>query len=261
MRKLLALRLSWLFPILIACGHASAYTAERAVYVSDPTPLLGDADQFAGELAAHQFAVVIAYKLAALLGDSRLAPWIDKLHAHGLRVYAPIGGTKGLDGVNQFIAAHPGTYFDGLVTEYEFWNHKADRAQSFAELLALVKAMRDSEPTWSHGHPAKVGVYLGYPTHQEAHQLAPLIDFAFLNYSVKTAVGAFDHMGAVSYADRWALFAMLPEYPIFYSNGEVDMRASLAETNGMTTAETLFEADAKPQPTGFVYFTWESLPK
>jgi hypothetical protein len=46
---------------MLACGHASAYTAERAVYVSDPTPLLADADHFAGDAAAHGFAVVIAY--------------------------------------------------------------------------------------------------------------------------------------------------------------------------------------------------------
>ena len=32
-------------------------------------------------------------------------------------------------------------------------------------------------------------------------------------------------------------------------------------SNELTSAEAQFEADAKPQPTGFVYFTWESLPK
>jgi hypothetical protein len=257
----LALRISWLLLFLLACGHASAYTAERAVYVSDPTPLLADAEHFAGDLAAHRFGVVIAYKLGGLLGDARLAPWIDALHAHGLCVYAPISSAKRLDELNQFVGAHAGTYFDGLVTEFEYWNHKTDRAQTFAELLALLKAMRDSEPVWSHGHPAKLGTYLGYPTRDEAHQLAAAIDFAFLDYPVRTPVGAFAHVGRVAYADRWAMFAMLPEYPIFYSNGEVDMRAALAEPNGMTTAETEFEADAKPQPTGFVYFTWESLPK
>ncbi|HEY1812095.1 MAG TPA: hypothetical protein VGG74_07040 [Kofleriaceae bacterium] len=242
------------------CTRARTYTPTRAVYVSDPAALLGSADQLAGELAARRIAVVIPYRLGPLFGDARLAPWIDALHARGIRVLAPVASKSRLDELVHFVGDHPSTWFDGLVTEYEFWNHRADRAAAFGELLALLGAMRTTEPAWSRGHTAQIGTYLGYPTAGEARQLAAAIDFAFLDYPVPGAGGAFDHVGRVAYAERWAQFAHVAEWPIFYATGEVDMRADLAR-EGLDGAEAHFLGDAKPLPAGFVYFTWEALPR
>jgi hypothetical protein len=222
-----------------ACAHPSTLAPplerDRAVYISDPAPLLAHADAFAANLRSRHVAVVITYALGRLLAtaESRttLAAWIDGLHAHGVRVMAPIAGAKRLAELQTLISEHSSTWFDGLVTEFEFWNRKDDRAAAFAELVALVASMRASEPAWTHGHAGKVGVYLGRPTADEAHQLASTIGW----------------------------FATIPEYPIFYASGEVDMRAALA-TTGLDAAESRFIADAKPAPAGFVYFTWETLP-
>jgi hypothetical protein len=255
------LRVTLLFFLaLVACKHSLTYTPTRAVYISDPSPLLAaNADRFAGELAAHKISVVIAYKLGPLLGDPRLAGWIDALHVRGFRVLAPVASVHGLDELARFVGDHPTTWFDGLVTEYEFWNRKDDRDAAFAEMLALLKAMRAGEPAWSRGHPANVGAYLGYPTADEARQLAAAIDFAFLDYPVRQPAGAFQHVGRIHYAERWAAFANIPEWPIFYARGEVDMHAALA-SGGLDAAESQFIGDANPLPTGFVYFTWEALP-
>ncbi len=245
---------------LAACKHSVTYTATRAVYIGDPSPLLAtNADRFAAELEARKISVVIAYKLGPSLGDPRLAGWIDALHARGFRVMAPVASVKRLDELSRFIGDHPTTWFDGLVTEYEFWNHKDDREAAFGEMLELLKAMRGGEPAWSRGHAANVGAYLGYPTRDEAHQLAAVIDFAFLDYPVRHPDGAFQHVGRVRYAERWAAFANVAEWPIFYARGEVDMRGALA-AGGLDAAEAQFMGDANPLPTGFVYFTWEALP-
>jgi hypothetical protein len=204
-----------------ACAHPSTsaprHERERAVYLADPAPLLAQADTFAANLRTRHVAVVIPYALGPLLAtaESRttLAAWIDVLHAHGLRVMAPVASAKRVAELQILTSEHGATWFDGLVTELEFWNRKDDRAAAFAELLALVASMRASEPAWTHGHAGTIGVYLGRPTADEAHQLARVIDFVFLDYSVKSPDGAFAHS---SYAERYGWFATIPEYPIFY---------------------------------------------
>jgi hypothetical protein len=164
-------------------------------------------------------------------------------------------------------AAATGARFDALVTEHEFWN-RTDRASAFAEIDALLVAMRAERFAWG-ASGARVGVYVGYPNVEETARLAALVDFVFANYSVTEPRRAWTatHAG-VPLRDRFARFAKarVDVWPIFYAAGEVDMRSTLA-TSGLAAAEATFRraqaGDAELRDTripGFVYFTIEALP-
>lgn len=114
-------------------------------------------------------------------------------------------------------------------------------------------------------------MYLGYPTAAEAERLAHAIDFAFLDYSVRSAGGAWHHVHA-RHGSMRARFAALARscvalWPIFYATGEVDMGAELAR-GGVDDADARFGADPNVDRElggarlgGFVYFTFEALPR
>ena len=132
-------------------------------------------------------------------------------------------------------------------------------------ILVLVDDMRTTSRRWQRGHggPPPIGVYLGSPTIAEAARLASAIDFAFLDYSVRTPVGAWARG-----RDRFAWFAQagVQTWPIFYATGEVDMRAALV-AGGPQRAEGQFAADLAADAeysgleiAGFVYFTFEAMP-
>jgi hypothetical protein len=116
---------------------------------------------------------------------------------------------------------------------------------------------------------ARVGAYLGYPTDLESARLVQLVDFIYANYPVRDPALAYRHIHkGVPLRERLARFAKarVTVWPIFYVNGEVDMRGALVQ-QGLANVEATFRAaqsadtelrDA-PVP-GFVYFTIESMP-
>jgi hypothetical protein len=253
-------------------GEAHAAPARRAMYVQD-APHLTPADRARLDRLLDRQAItdVIPYNLAPWLDTidhrSLAAAWIDDLHHHGARVIIPIAGHDRLRSFDILLAEHPHTWVDGMVSELEYWNRPdAERAAAFDELTSLVSDMRLQAVRWQHGPGGDlpVGVYLGSPTLPEAVELASSIDFAFLDYSVRTPVGAWSRG-----RDRFAWFAEagVHAWPIFYATGEVDMRPTLAAA-GPRAAEQQFESDLAGDPEygalevgGFVYFTFEAMPE
>lgn len=257
----------------IGCRESQANPGRRAMYVQDPAALMvrGAAhDRLIALLDSRAVTDVVPYGLGPLLenagGRIIVAMWIDDLHARGARVIAPIAGTNRLVALDALFHEHPGSYLDGVITELEFWNGD-DRAASFATMLALIGEMRTRVATWGN-RALRVGAYLGYPTTAEATQLAAVLDFVFLNYSVTAPERAWSksHAASGSMRSRYAAFASIERWPIFYATGEVDMRAAL-KSRGIAAAERTFlsAVAADPQlsrfpPAGFAYFTFEAMP-
>ncbi len=196
--------------------------------------------------------------------------WVNELHRCGARVILPIAGADRLTALDGLVAEYPEIWFDGLITEHEFWN-RPDRAAAFSELIALIAGLRIRSKVWTtQGRTISIGVYLGYPTAAEASTLAGVVDFVFLDYSVRAPELAWNHVHATggSLRERFAWFsaAGLEIWPIFYATGEVDMRPSLA-SRGTTAAERALLGDlaadrelAASSIAGFSYFTFEAMP-
>ena len=263
------------------CTAVSAPTAAtdqaRAVYIRDAAALIADPvarAELGARLERREFVTVAPYGLGPLLATpatrATLAAWVDEVHAHGAQVIAPVAAPSRLDALGALVAEHPGTWFDGVVTEAEFWN-RADRAAAFAEFLGLIAAMRGQALALAPGRELRVGAYLGYPTAVEAEQLAAALDFVFLDYSVASPAAAWSHVhargGPLRARFAWFASAGVEAWPIFYAAGEVDMAAELRAV-GVAGAEARFRADlaadrdfAALAVAGFVYFTLESLPR
>ena len=254
--------------------------ARRAVYVGDAAALLAapaERARLTRLAASGRLTDVVPYRLGPLLSDAegraRIAAWFDELRGAGARVTVPIAGEDRLRALDVLVAEHAALRIDGLVTELEYWN-QTDRAGAFAALLELLGEMRRRAAAWQRaGDVVACGVYLGYPTAAEAERLAHAIDFAFLNYSVRSAGGAWHHVHARhgSMRARFAALALargrVALWPIFYATGEVDMGAELAR-GGVDDAEARFRADLNADRElggtrlgGFVYFTFEALPR
>ncbi|MBL9016002.1 MAG: hypothetical protein JNL83_17575 [Myxococcales bacterium] len=266
--------------VAVACLPADVRAApvRRAMYVQNAGALLATPatrDRLNAWIVRRRITDVIPYGLGPVLGTvadrARTAAWIDELHRHGARVIAPIAGHDRLRAVDQMLAENPRTWLDGLVTELEFWN-RPDRAIAFEELVALIADMRIQAALWLHGGKAMpVGAYLGYPTQTEAVRVAAAIDFAYLDYSVRSPAGAWAHVHATGGPLRqrfaWLAAAGVELWPIFYATGEVDMATAL-RGRGTSAAEAQFRADLAADPelgksgvTGFVYFTFEAMPE
>jgi len=254
-----------------------AIPSPRAAYIRDVSAVVSSAEARArlGHVVARQHVTeVIPYKMAAMLDSpgkrAALATWIDELHRRGIRVIAPIAGRDRIDALDVLTSEHPATWFDGMVTELEFWN-RTDRRAALDEMLDLLAAMRArAEQAGRAGHPARVGAYLGYPTIDEARRLAPVVDFVYLDYSVTRPELAWSHVrrdsGPLRSRFGWFSRAGVAVWPIFYATGEVDMAATL-RASGIEAAETRFRNDLAADPelgdqhvTGFVYFTLEAMP-
>jgi hypothetical protein len=170
----------------------------------------------------------------------------------------------------RLVEEHPRVWFDGLVTEHEYWN-RVDRAAALDELLALLATMRAQAAAWTvDGRSPAIGAYLGYPTAAEARRLAAAVDFVFLDYSVRTPARAWHHVhgrgGPLRERFAWFARAGVDVWPIFYAAGEVDMQPAL-RAEGLAGAEARFREDlaadaelGERRVTGFVYFTVEALP-
>lgn len=266
--------------VVTACLPADvrAAPARRAVYVQNAAALTATPatrDRLTAWIDRRWVTDVVPYGLGPLLATyadrERLALWIDDLHRHGARVIAPIAGHDRLRAIDQMLAEHPATWLDGLVTEVEFWN-RADRSIAFEETMALVADMRIQAALWRHGGRAMpVGAYLGYPDQAEAARIGASVDFAFLDYSVRSPIGAWAHVhpkfGPLRQRFAWLAAASVELWPIFYAAGEVDM-ASALRSPGVSAAETQFRGDLASDPevgkspvTGFAYFTFEAMPE
>jgi hypothetical protein len=263
--------------IVAACASHRAVPSRRAAYIGDATAVASSVEarvRVVAVAAKQRVTDVIPYKMAAMLDSSAtrtaLAGWIDELHHHGIRVIAPVAGRDRIDALAVLIREHPATWFDGMVTEFEFWN-RADRPAALDDMLDLLEAMRAlARHAGRAGHPARVGAYLGYPTADEARRLAPAIDFVYLDYSVTSPALAWSHVrrGSGPLRTRFAWFcrAGVEVWPIFYATGEVDMALAL-RSSGIDAAEAQFRKDLAADPelgdqhvTGFVYFTLDALP-
>lgn len=269
-------RLAVLFA-LAACASHRAVSSRRAAYIGDVSAVVSSAEaqaRLVRAMARHHVTEVIPYKMAAMLDSpgqrAALARWIDELHRRGVRVIAPIAGRDRLDALAVLTREHPASWLDGMVTELEFWN-RADRQAALAEALDLLAAMRArAAPTGRAGHPARVGAYLGYPTGDDARQLATAVDFVFLDYSVTRPELAWSAVrgdsGPLRTRFGWFSRAGVEVWPIFYATGEVDMAAAL-RASGIDAAEARFRDDLAADPelgdqhvTGFVYFTLDAMP-
>lgn len=248
----------------------------RAVYVADTPTLIADPTaraRLTAAIAAHTYTEVIPYKLGALLGSvtsrAALAGWIEEIQGAGGAVTAPIAGRDRIDAIAKLVAEQA-VHLDGLVTELEFWN-RDDRTVAFAEMLALLDAMRAHTTDWAAPRkPLTISAYLGYPSAGEAAQLAGRVDRVLLNYSVRSPAEAWSSGSRrmVSLRRRFETFARLGVaiWPIFYSTGEVDMRATL-RAKGTAASEAAFRDGLATQPDlastaipGFAYFTFEAMP-
>jgi hypothetical protein len=248
---------------------ACAAPGRRIVYIRDAAALVADHPARARLLrlvAQRRISGVVPYGLGPLLdaraGRAALAAWIDELHRRGAEVIAPVADTRRLRALAALAAEQPAARFDALVTELEFWN-RADRAASLAELRALLAEMR-ARAAPPPGRPIRVGAYLGYPTPDEASRLAADVDFVFLDYSVRAPARAWSHVHRRGgpLRDRFGAFAGrgVDVWPIFYADGEVDMRDALRGA-GVAAAERRFRADLAADAAlggyrvaGFVYF-------
>ncbi len=248
----------------------------RAAYVADTPTLIADPTaraRLTAAIAAHTYTEVIPYKLGALLGSvtsrAALAGWIEEIQDAGGAVTVPIAGTDRIDAVAKLVAEQS-IHLDGLVTELEFWN-RDDRTVAFAEMLALLDAMRAHTVDWgSPRKPLVISAYLGYPSAAEAAQLAARVDRVLLNYSVRSPADPWSSKTRrmLVLRRRFEMFAGLDVaiWPIFYSTGEVDMRATL-RAKGTVAVEAAFRDGLATQPDlaktavpGFAYFTLEAMP-
>lgn len=279
-RKSLMSAVLTLVIIATACLPADvrAAPARRAVYVQNAAALTASPaarDRLLRWLDRGKVTDVVPYGLGPLLvtyaDRERLARWIDDLHRHGARVILPIAGHDRLRAVDQMMEEHPATWLDGLVTELEFWN-RTDRSIAFEEMISLVADMRIQAALWHHGgRTMPVGAYLGYPDQAEAARIGAAVDFVFLDYSVRSPIGAWAHVhptgGPLRQRFGWLAAAGVDVWPIFYATGEVDMMSAL-RSPGTASAEARFRADLAADPelgkstvTGFAYFTFEAMPE
>lgn len=280
------MRLRWIaIVVLVALAATGACRAprvhlapRRAAYVRDVVALATDAgarSRVVRLVRERQMTDVIPYGMGTLLasaeGRAVLAAWIDEVHAAGGRVVAPVAGADRVRALAVLVDEHPAVWFDGLVTEREYWN-RVDRAAAFDELIALLATMRAQAAAWAVGGRSSlaVGAYLGYPTAAEAQRLAAAVDFVFLDYSVRSPARAWDHVHGRGgpLRERFAWFARsgVAVWPIFYAAGEVDMQPAL-RAEGVARAEARFHEDLAADAelgdrrvAGFVYFTVEALP-
>lgn len=248
----------------------------RAVYVADTPTLIADPAaraRLTAAIATNTYTEVIPYKLGPLLGSvtsrAALAGWIMEIQGAGGAVTAPIAGTDRIEAIAKLVAEQS-VHLDGLITELEFWN-RDDRAVAFAEMLALLDAMRAHTTDWAAPRkPLIITAYLGYPSADEAAQLAGRVDRVLLNYSVRSPTDPWSSGSRrmVSLRRRFETFARLgvPIWPIFYSTGEVDMQTTL-RAKGIVATEAAFRDGLASHPDlartplpGFAYFTFEAMP-
>lgn len=241
-----------------ACSHAP--TGRRALYVSDVAPVLHDDADLLGYARRAGIDRLALYGLERTLDDpaaaAELARFLARARAAGIRwIAAPVAEARNVDAIEAFVRAHPGAWFDALVTEREYWHEPGERAAAFAAFAAVLARMRAfADVERARGRRVEVGAYLGYPTRDEVAAIAAAVDFVWLNYSVPEPRGDWRAERL-----RWLRDAGVPTWPIFYSRGDTHMAAWLAE-HGLVAAERAFlRTTGRAGIAGFVYFAYPSI--
>lgn len=115
------------------------------------------------------------------------------------------------------------TRFNGLITEFEFWNPSGEtEASAFARYLSDIKALRGtaSIPGAANGTRLKVGTYLGWLTNAPPNQtvaaaeIANNVDRVYLHAYVSNPVNAFSYMNnrLQSFATAGVPLEIIPIY-------------------------------------------------
>lgn len=205
--------------------HVRVAPRARAFYVSGAEQLVGDANQ---ESELLDFAVrehvtaLILYGAHTLVGErpADLSSFIRRARAAGVtELLAPVGGIDGALSIIDFVADRGGAgdgAFDGLVTEYEFWN-----GAGFGEYLEIIsegeRARRD--------HGLTLSTYLGRFDAPQIAAIRDRVDRVLLHVYSNTPDNALAHgeerMRLLS--EGW--HRPVEVWPIFSAEEEGDARA------------------------------------
>lgn len=181
--------------LVVACACSSAPTPSavpspltthrpRWLYVEDVETRLDDASVEALLLfcTEQHFTHVALYRthvtLPALEAPMRRA--VARLHAAHLTVFAVVGAVEedplvDVRRVRAYLAAAPPeARFDGVVTEYEFWQTGKSWA-TYEALLDGARALATDAP------PLTVATYLGWPDEAQARLIRERVDVVLLH--------------------------------------------------------------------------------
>lgn len=227
------------------------------LYVADSHQIIGQPEEEQALLAratAWGAGELALYGLGPLLepstqGARALESFANRARARGIALVAPIAGIDRPTALERFEGAHPHARFAGWVTELEYWhecgNERRGSRTCFAPLDRLLSAM--SAAAMRRGERPWIGVYLGYPTREEARSIGRRADRVLLSYTGTTPRAALaDRRDPLrSPARRLAHFAAVRAelWPILYARGEVPMdgwvrpRAERGVPAGLQAAE------------------------
>lgn len=250
-----------------ANGQPTTDAPRRMLYVADSSDIVGDPDAEARLIArarAWNVSELALYGLAALLDprDARLARFAERAHAAGLALIAPIAGIDRVDAIARYERTHPSAHFAGWVTELEYWHEcgalESGRRPCFDRLDRLLSAMERAASARADRRPW-LGVYVGYPTAEEALEIGRRADRVFLNYHGRDPESAYTRRASARYSieERLARFAGTRArlWPILYARGEVHMERWLGDHDA-AEAERELAALAAPHGRRFDGFAW-----
>jgi len=183
----------------------------RLLYVDHTETRLDDPAGIAAlraQVVAAGANQVALYRLHTILPEAgrtaRLRELIRQLHANGVaRVFAVVGGLADVARVGGYLAASasPGDRFDGVLSEFEFWNPD----MPFADYLGLLSAMRDL----ASQHTLLVATYLGWFDAREAAAITARVDLVLLHAYRSTPAIAYDYL-----VERLELLAGASDHPV-----------------------------------------------
>jgi len=188
---------------------------------------------------------------------------LSALRASGVReVWIPVAGERRVERLATFVREHPALVFDGLVTEFEYWNRcdsrsgeevRPDCFPAFRSLVASMRALASTR-AW------KVGAYLGLPTRDEATWIAANVDFVLLDFPGVDVTRAAQGSGNRAEARRKRLswFSSVPRWPILYARGELPFSASTMR-RGLPSIERAFSNELGLALPGVFWFADDAL--
>jgi len=223
-------------------------------------------------LVTNQFDSLSFYDLKNIMKNTnlkkKLSQFIQAARACGVKEMNAIGAENAdWVQVKSYQAAYPGK-FDGLLTEYEFWNTGADIQAFFDEFINMMKQMKALN-IQVNGKPVKISAYLGWlnrdyslSENQAAAIIAQNLDRVYLHCYVTNPTQAFPYcksrIQAFATANRGVEI-----YPIFSAEGNA-MRAGgeifmgdWFSGHSLNEAEAIFRSQA---PTaGYQYYEYYFL--
>ncbi len=192
-------------PTPSAAPHAVTTPRPRLLYVEDVETRLDDAsiDGLVAFAAEQHFTHVALYRthvtLPAMEEPMRRA--VARLHAAHITVFAVVGAVEedpllDVRRVRAYLAAAPPeARFDGLVTEYEFWQ-TGNRWVTYEALLGGMRSLASERP------PLTVATYLGWPDEAQARHIRERADIVLLHAYRADPAECAEYL-----APRLALFA------------------------------------------------------